>query len=183
VLLPREGLGRWLRQDTKTLSGIRVTMIGSQLVPHPSGFDVLGSTDANLLVVTHCKFCAWQTLSSSFLGKRKCEALVFFKGTFRSTQEPLAERHVCLHFALLTREGVILDAKKGIEGEGWKGKFIRMSKFVLCRGEMQQEARSKWSRASCCAVECGGMSGVKRWGGTETWENSPRRRRPYTYAG
>lgn len=109
-----------------------------QLVPHPRRLDVLGSADTDFLVVPHRKLGAGQAFACGFLCKREREVLVFVKGTFSATQEPLAERHVGLDLTLLTREGVILDAQEGIERERRQCKLVRMSEFVLRRGEMQK---------------------------------------------
>ena len=102
-----------------------------QVIPHPSRINVLGTTDADFLVIPHRKLGARQLFSSSLFGKRKRQVLVLVQRPFGPTQEPFAERHVDLNFALLTEERVILDAHKGVEREQWERKLVRMSELVL----------------------------------------------------
>ena len=114
-----------------------VDVIGAyQLVPRLGGLDVLGPADADFLVVPHRKLGAWQPFASGLFGKRECEVLVFVKGAFCPTQEPLAECHVGLDLALLTCERVVLDAQQRIEREGRERKLVSMTELVLGRGEV-----------------------------------------------
>ena len=50
--------------------------------------------------------------------------LVLLERAVRTTQEPLAERHVRLDFALLAGEAVVLDAEQGVERERGLGKLV-----------------------------------------------------------
>ena len=76
-----------------------------QLIPHPSCINVLGTTDADFLVIPHHKL------------ERKCQVLVLVKRFFDPTKEPFAERHVGLDFPSLTGKRLILNAQEGVDRE------------------------------------------------------------------
>ena len=86
--------------------------------------DVLGPTHPNLFAIPHRKFSARQPLPRRLFRKRKRQILVLVERALGPTQEPLAERHVRLDFALLTRERIVLDAQQGVEQE--QGERTRM---------------------------------------------------------
>lgn len=123
-----------------------------QLVPRLRRLDVLDATDPDFLVIPHGKFGARQPFASGLFGKGKRQILVLVECAFRTTQEPLAERHVGFDFALLAREGIVLHAQQCVEREGRERKFVGVSELVLGgremeeRGALEVETRFLWGR-------------------------------------
>ena len=100
--------------------------------------DVLGPTHPNLFAIPHRKFSARQPLPRRLFRKRKRQILVLVERALGPTQELLAERHVRLDFALLTRERIVLDAQQGVEQEQSERKLVCMSELVLRGREMEE---------------------------------------------
>lgn len=117
-------------------------MLSGDGIPLDGVLDVLGATNAHLGIVTHGELGRWKTLPGSLFGKSESEGFIFFETSAAiifatSTQEPFTEGHVGFYFALLACKTIVLDAEEWIKGKGGLSIFIRMTEFVLCRGEMK----------------------------------------------
>jgi hypothetical protein len=75
----------------------------------------------------------------------KCphERLILLECAVHTTQEPLAEYHVCLNLTLLVGKAVVLDAEQGVKREQGLGKLVYVPDFVLGGGIVEVDGTIK----------------------------------------
>lgn len=144
VFLSRQDVRRRLRKSSKSLCSIGIAVLASSSIPANGLFDILGLADTDFSIVPHGEFGGRKTFFCSFFCKGEGEDFVLVETSTRgirvceTTEEPLAECHICLWLALLAGKAVVLDAEERIERKRGLSVFIGMAELVLGRGKVEE---------------------------------------------
>jgi len=146
MFLSRQGTRRRLRKRNKSLCSIGIAVLASSSIPANGFFNILRLANTDFSIVPHGEFSSRKTFFGGFFCKGKREGFVLVETSTRgirvrkTTEEPLAERHVCLRLALLASKAVVLDAEERIERKRGLGVFIGMAELVLGRRKVEESS-------------------------------------------
>lgn len=87
---------------------------------------------ADLVEIAQCKFRCWKRRSRSPFSVCVRQLFVLGKDALRAYQEPLAESHVGIRFALLRGQSVIVHRKGRVELASKRTKLVQRTHLRLC---------------------------------------------------
>lgn len=133
MVLPGQRLGP--RDTIDPVGRILVPARRSFSIPASGLFDVCWNIESDFVEVAQGKLRRWKSTLRGALGIRKCQLLVLVENALMTTEEPLADRHLCLRLALTRSQRIVMQRQLGTEIATELTKFIRCSHLHLGLGE------------------------------------------------